>query len=222
MKKTHRDIEEESMRPNKNLMTDAERQAIKAKGVPTQEQYDARYASLLDRYKITPNDKTAVDKNNGAVTYQMDEKAVSQKIAQSAKSTPVAEKAEDTTKKRPSTTAKKPTNSGNRNVDTSRNTKPIEGKPSTKAHTPVDEVTSAKAAGPTHRDIEDKSMQGIAVPARKLTISDKLSIKQAELRAKENENFGKEPRKGLTLADIRREYQTQLMKKHKKELNALN
>ena len=239
MQKTHRVIEADSMKPQSaSLMSDEEwlkrKQAAKAAGKPVSDaDYNERYKSLLDRYGIkkAPSGAMEMQASEDPKTVQSDKEDASGKD-EGASTKPIIKNdaaldAEKETRTHPNAKAK--AKSSYRTPSKAPNLKKT-GKSFNKANKKPADAPALKNDSKqpdnsgqkstksfSHRDTEENSMKGIDVPKRKLTISDKLSIKQAEIRARQNKQLGIKPGRGSTLSGIKKEYQEELLKNRKKQ-----
>lgn len=224
-------------------MTDEQWLALKAKGKPTDSEYDARYQQLLKRYNITPESVggVSVDKNSGAATLQMDGEAdkrplkaekvaVEEGIREKPVSKATSEKAVNTPKKRPSTMDRKTPNLKKRTVSTSEkaekkritlHTDQSVKKPMS-LHVEQPKVTRSAKKKPTLASSRNEYQQELTAKHKKevADIRGAKGLDQKKTAVAKKEVAVKKPSqyKAVNMATLRNEYQQELIKKRKKEM----
>ena len=189
----------------------AEWEAIKARGNPTDEEYEARYQALLKRYNISPdNYKTS---KSGAAEYteptKQEPKSKTKPKTEKSKTTPTKEQKKTTpTKEQKKTTSTSP-------LKIREKTALSKVKGSTQTSKTGSNIPPKKGYPKGGYKEENQDVEGINGNAVKTMLyNDRVKLKSRNGRpAKE---FFKPAE--TTLASIRSEYQKNLIAKHKKEI----
>ena len=180
----------------------AEWEAIKARGKPTDEEYEARYQALLKRYNISPdNYKTS---KSGAAEY-----TESTKQEPKSKTKPKTEKSKTSpTKEQKKTTATSP-------LKIREKTALSKATGSTQTSKTGSNIPPKKGYPKGGYKEENQDVEGINGNAVKTMLyNDRVKLKSRNGRpAKESFKPAE-----TTLASIRSEYQKNLIAKHKKEV----
>jgi hypothetical protein len=182
----------------------AEWEAIKARGKPTDEEYEARYQSLLKRYNISPdNYKTS---ESGAAEY-----TESTKQEPKSKTKPKTEKSKTSpTKEQKKTTSTSPLKS----TQTSKTGSNIPPKKEVKE--PPKKGNKTHPVGGWKEENQDVNNINNS-RAKTMLYNDRVKLKIQKERPKSSSFTGAK----TTVASLRNEYQQELIKKHKKEMAGL-
>lgn len=250
MSKTHRQVEDESMK-QKNVMTDEEWQGIKAKGKPTDEEYSKRYEALLDRYGIkkagggameiqanedpkekpadtserthrtvkhesmkdvdTSSDRTAIVKNSNAVD-RVKDKITPQGARSAYKERDSASKAPPS-KKTPSTTPVKASSSNKTTTNPSKQTSKLTAMPAKGTGTKETSKPSSAPQKPSSLSIkgyEPENQDVLNINGKHIQTKMYNNTVEQSVRRKRYKQG-----KGLTVSQLRREYQQERLKTSK-------
>ena len=197
----------------------AEWEAIKVRGKPTDEEYEARYQALLKRYNISPdNYKTS---KSGAAEYTEPTKKEPE-----SKSTPPTEKPKTpqakTQKKSTSTSPLKIKEKPKKTAPSKATGSPQTSNKGTNTPPKKEVKEPPKKGNKTHPvggwKEENQDVNNINNSrAKTMLYNDRVKLKIQKERPKSSSFTGAK----TTVASLRNEYQQELIKKHKKEMAGL-
>ena len=194
----------------------AEWEAIKARGKPTDEEYEARYQALLKRYNISPdNYKTS---KSGAAEYtestKQEPKSKTKPETEKSKTSPTKEQKKTTStsplKIREKTALSKATGS------TQTSNKGTNTPPKKEVKEPPKKGNKTHPVGGWKEENQDVNNINNS-RAKTMLYNDRVKLKIQKERPKSSSFTGAK----TTVASLRNEYQQELIKKHKKEMAGL-